>query len=70
MTEYMIVGDTKDHNDCLIYICGSNKNHAEDVLQRILNNPSENDLRVSKGHTNLRIGEVESEDAWWNYGTD
>jgi hypothetical protein len=35
-------------------------------LYRMLNNPTDNDKRIIRGHTNLRIEEVSEEDCWWN----
>lgn len=66
MKEYIIVGDTKDYEGCLIYVCGRNKEHAEDVLKRVIESPSESDRKATKGHSNLRLKEVVSEDCWWN----
>jgi len=63
--EYIIVGDTKNYNGCLVCICGGKEN-AETVLERMLNNPNENDKALIKGHTNLRIEPVEEKDCWWN----
>lgn len=68
MKEYIIVGDTEKFKDCLIYTCGVNKSTAEKVLNRILTNPTKDDLHGIKGHTNIRIKEVESEKQWWNQG--
>jgi hypothetical protein len=66
MKEYIIVGDTKDYNGCLIYRCGDNRENAEKVFDRLLNNPNNNDKFVSKGHFNIRIEETNSSDCWWN----
>lgn len=67
--EYIIVGDTDKHKDCLIYICGTYEN-AKRCLNRMLNNPNYNDIKIMDNHTNFRIKEVLSKDCWWNYGTD
>lgn len=64
--EYIIVGDTEKYEGCLIYTCGKSLEHAEDVLNRMLNAPTNNDLMVSKEHTNLRVEEVDSSKCWWN----
>lgn len=48
MKEYIIVGDTKDYKDCLIYRCGNNQEYAERVLDRLLNNPNDNDKFASR----------------------
>jgi hypothetical protein len=67
--EYIIIGDTKDYSECLVCVCGS-KEYAEEVLQRMLNNPNENDKALIEGHTNLRIKAVEEKDCWWNDSTN
>ena len=64
--EYLIVGDTKYHKDCLIYRCGNNRENAERVLDRLLNSPNDYDKLVSKGHFNIRLKEVDSSECWWN----
>ena len=64
--EYIIKGDTEKYEDCLLLVCGASKSHAEDVLNRLLNNPTDNDKRLIKDHINLRIAEVDDKDCWWN----
>lgn len=66
MTDYIIVGDTKNYGTCLIYVCGHNKDTAEKVLHRMLTEPDDEDRRVMKTHTNIRVEEQKSEDCWWN----
>lgn len=66
MNEYVIAGDTAKYKDCLVYTCGKSKDWAEQVLNRMLTNPNENDLIVMKGLSNLRVEAVESKDQWWN----
>ncbi|MBQ2176838.1 MAG: hypothetical protein II453_17910 [Alphaproteobacteria bacterium] len=66
MSEYVIVGDTKNYFGCLVMVCKGDRDFAEKVLQRMLSNPTQNDKRCMKGHTNLRIEEVEEKDCWWN----
>lgn len=63
---YVIAGDTKSHKDCLVYVVGSDYKRAEEVLNRMLNNPTDDDKGVMTEHTNLRIEFVESKDCWWN----
>ena len=70
MKEYIIVGDTKEYKDCLIYVCGYSIEHTEKVLNRMLNNPTKYDEKAMTGLTNLKIKEVNSEDCWWNYNCD
>lgn len=64
--EYTIIGDTKKYGPCLIYVCGKKRETAERVLDRMLNNPTEQDKAELKVHTNIRINEVEEKKAWWN----
>jgi hypothetical protein len=66
MIEYIIVGDTERYKGCLIYRCGNNRDDAEKCLKRLLNAPNDNDKFVSKGHTNIRIEEIDSSECWWN----
>lgn len=66
MKEYIIVGDTEDYKDCLIYRCGTNKAQAENLLHRVLTNPNDNDKFVMKGHTNIHLEEIEGYKTWWN----
>ena len=64
--EYIIVGDTEKYNDCLIYVCGKNKQRANDVLARMLHTPNEQDKAEMKKHKNIRVKEVNDNDCWWN----
>jgi hypothetical protein len=64
MSDFVIVGDTERNKGCLICTCGTKAN-AEKVLKRITENPTEMDIKQTKGHTNLRIEEVADEDCWW-----
>ena len=69
--EYVIVGDTPEYKNCLVYVIGlSLEVVAEQVLNRMLNNPNENDKRLIKDHTNLRIEAVDKKDCWWNDNCD
>ena len=43
--EYIIKGDTKKFNDCLICCCGEDKSRAEETLNRMISNPTDNDKR-------------------------
>ena len=70
MNEYIIIGDTEKYKDCLVYLCGTSLQHAQSVLHRMLNNPTEEDKNVMTRHKNLRIKEVVEKDCWWNYGCD
>lgn len=66
MTEYVIVGDTNNYNGCLIAVCGTNKDWADTVLNRMINAPTDNDKILCKGHANLRIEEIKKSNCWWN----
>lgn len=65
MTEYIIVGDTKNYTDCLIYACGTLKEHAIEVLNRILNNPTRDDKYLTRKHNNIRIKTITKDEKWW-----
>ena len=67
--EYIIKGDAK-YGSCLVLVCGKSYKSAEESLNRMLTNPDENDKKLIKDHTNLRIEEVEDKDCWWNFGCD
>ena len=64
--EYIIIGDTKDYDGCLICVCGPSKEHADEILERMKFYPTDNDLRLTDGHTNLRIKSVRKSKCWWN----
>ena len=68
--EYLIVGDTKNYKDCLIYRCGDNRENAEKILNRLLNIPSNDDKIVSKGHFNIKIKKIDDSECWWNDAVD
>ena len=70
MDEYVIVGDTERYKGCLLFTCGSSLEHATHVLERLLYNPSEMDLELMKGHTNIRLEKCERKDCWWHWGCD
>lgn len=68
--EYIIVGDTEKYKACLVCLAGNTLEKAEQILERMLNNPTENDKRLMERHTNLHIKPVEDKDCWWRYCTD
>lgn len=68
--EYVIKGDTPEFKNCLVYVCGKEIESANNVLNRILNHPTDNDKKVIRGHHNLRIEEVEDDECWWNFSCD
>lgn len=61
--DYVIIGDSKDFKDCLIRVCGPDKEYAEKILKEVLANPND-----TKMYTNIRLNIVY--DGWWHYGTD
>lgn len=65
-TEYIIVGDTDEFKECLVTLAGFSREHAEKKLAQMLSSPNENDKALIGDCYNLRIKEVESENAWWN----
>lgn len=69
MSDFIIIGDTKEFSDCLICVCGTEDN-AKKTLERMRVNPTESDKLLIKGHTNLRIKEVQKEDCWWRGNLD
>lgn len=67
--QHIIVGDSEKYGECLVYTCcGSDA--AEKTLNRMLNNPTENDLYSMRGLKNFRIKTVPQEECWWNGGCD
>ena len=69
MGNYIIVGDTKNYEGCLVCVCFSFEN-ATETLNRMLINPNDNDKKLMQGHSNLRIEEVPEKDCWWHWGLD
>ena len=63
--EYIIVGDTEVYDGCLVCVCTSFE-QAEQVLNRMINNPTASDKKMIKGHKNLRIEKMNKEYCWWN----
>ena len=70
MDEYVIIGDTKEYEGCLVCLCGITYENAEKTLNRMLNKPNTNDKRLMDGMTNFRIKKVDAKNCWWNYGCD
>lgn len=68
--DYVIVGDTERFEGCLVRIAGSKYERAEEILNRMLNNPTEDDERLMVGHTNFKIEFVEEKDCWWHGNCD
>ena len=64
--EYIIVGDTEDYKECLVATCGKSEEWANEVLQRMLNAPTENDKLLMRGHSNFKVKKVAGKDCWWN----
>ena len=63
-SRYIIVGDAGKYEGCLIRSCAS-KDNAEQTLERMLSDPTDNDKKMMEGHTNIRIEEVTSDKCWW-----
>lgn len=59
--EYVIVGDTKEYEGCLIYCCNNSKIIAEKRLEEILANK-----KYTNEFKNIRIEIVSKKDCWWN----
>ena len=70
MNNYVIVGDTKNYDGCLVCVCGSSHRLAQQTLYRMTNSPTESNKRLMQGHINLRIEEVPEQDCWWHHGCD
>lgn len=68
--EYIIVGDIEKLGTCLIYTCGKSRDWANKILDRMLNNPTEQDIKEVAKFTNIRVKEVPPEDCWWNGNLD
>lgn len=67
MIEYSIIGDTKNYKGCLVKVIkGGTLEQAQEVLERMINAPTDNDKILMEGHFNLRIEEVPEKDQWWN----
>jgi len=66
MNDYVIAGDTNKYKGCLVSVCGPSLEHAQEVLHRMLNNPTDNDKKITEGMYNLRIKEVPEKDCWWH----
>lgn len=64
-SDYIIIGDTDKYEGCLVCVCGKDREIAEKSLRRMIENPTENDKRLIKGHNNLRIKEVAADKCWW-----
>ena len=62
---YIIVADSKTYKGSLVYVCGTDRNKADKMLEDMLTNPSKNDEEVMKGLSNFRVDEVEDKDCWW-----
>ena len=63
---WIIVGDTPDYDDCLVTVCYMNEEESRKVLDRMINNPTKDDLELIGRHTNLRLKHTEPKDEWWN----
>ena len=57
VADYIIYGNKRT---CLVSLDG-----REETLERMVNNPTKNDLRLIKTGTNLRFEELADKDCWW-----
>lgn len=65
--EYDIFGKNER---CLVARAGITLEHAEEVLYRMINNPTENDKRLIRNGKNLEVEFLEERYCWWNDGCD
>ena len=64
------VGDSEKCEECLLYCGFKEREQAERVLNRMLNNPTRGDEQIMRGKSNIRVQEVANKDCWWNYNCD
>lgn len=64
--EYVIVGDSEKYKECLLCCGFKERERAERVLNRMLNNPTRDDEQIMHGMSNICVQEVASADCWWN----
>ena len=64
--EFIIVGDSPKYEECLIALAGYTEERANAILERMVNDPNDNDIALIKDCKNLRIKQVKSADQWWN----
>ena len=67
---YAIVGDTENYKGYLVCVVKGTREDADKALSQMLNTPTANDKFLMKGLINLRVVGVETEDCWWEHGTD
>lgn len=67
-TEYIIVGRRPDTVDdyCLISPVGKDKDNAEKILERMIENPDPHDVKLIGRLVDLKLEEVVSKECWWN----
>ena len=70
MDEYIIQGLHSEYGWCLVYTCGIDLDHANTVLDKMLNNPTDNDKHLMKDMTEFRVKKVKGKDCWWNQNCD
>ena len=70
--QWVIVGAYEDELEGLI--CALPKNYSDEqaleVLNRMVNNPTNADLLMIKGTTSIWLEKIEEKDAWWNDNCD
>lgn len=68
-TEWIVVGDyyiIDGYEESLVCCAGSTEEEAKQTLERMLTNPTKNDIHLIGRGRNLRIKEVFSDECWWN----
>ena len=55
---------------CLVTLAGDTLECAENVLNRMVNNPTEKDKRLIKTGEHLKVEFVDAKDCWWRYDCD
>ena len=70
MDEYIIQGLHSEYGWCLVYTCGRDLDYANRVLDRMLNNPTKDDIISMNGLSEFRIYKVDYKDCWWNQNCD
>lgn len=56
------IGTDKENEYYMIYVAGTNKEHAEKLRQET--------EKTEHDYYDIIVGEVPEEECWWNYGTD
>lgn len=71
MGDYIITGLTKEHGRCLVYVLGrTTEDMAKKMLEEFINNPTDNEKKLQKDHTDFQIEYVELDECWWRGNCD